>query len=214
MLLRQRSALRKAARYSPGAPLRLNLGCGPNPKQGWLNVDLFDPQADLQLDLREPWPFPNDSASHIYSEHVFEHFDFLVEVPHFLSESLRVLNPGGIFDVGVPDSDWPLRAYSHPDDYYWQFSRTVHPSWCETRLDHVNYHFRQGDEHKYAWDEETLSRSLARAGFGTVARRAFDPALDSQSRKTGTLYMQAAKPQLEHPSDSPAEERSHASSSA
>jgi predicted SAM-dependent methyltransferase len=172
----------------------LNLGCGPNPKPGWINIDLFDSHADLRLDLREKWPFADASINHIYSEHVFEHFEFLEEVPHFLSETRRLLQPGGLFDVGVPDTEWPLVAYGHPGNPYWPFSKIVHPEWCESELDHINYHFRQGAEHKYAWDYETLARTLQRFGFSNMTRREFDPTLDSESRKTGTLYVTAIKP--------------------
>lgn len=173
---------------------KLNLGCGSNPRPGWINIDLFASCADLQLDLREKWPFADASISYVYSEHVFEHFDIDDEVPHFLSEARRVLHPGGLFDVGVPDTEWPLRAYGDPDNPYWPFSETVHPQWCETQLDHINYHFRQGTQHKYAWDYETLARTLRRFGFTDVTRREFDPTLDSKSRKIGTLYMRAMKP--------------------
>ncbi|MBV9578202.1 MAG: methyltransferase domain-containing protein, partial [Chloroflexi bacterium] len=163
---RHRASARQAARFLQGALLELNLGCGPNPKAGWINVDLFDDHADLHLDLRERWPFPDRSVSHIYSEHVFEHFDFHVEVPYFLAESWRVLCAGGIFDVGVPDTQWTLHAYGHPESDYWDFARSgVHADWCETQLDHINYHFRQDGEHKYAWDTETLVRTLHKAGF-------------------------------------------------
>jgi predicted SAM-dependent methyltransferase len=159
-----------------------------------LNIDLFDSAADLQLDLRRRWPFPDSSVAHIYSEHAFEHFEFYQEVPHFLAESLRVLQSGGIFDVGVPDTEWPLRGYGNPDHDYWPTAPKWHPESCETQLDHINYHFRQGEQHKYAWDEETLTRSLRRSGFVRIARRAFDPSLDTESRKIGTLYMRAIKP--------------------
>jgi predicted SAM-dependent methyltransferase len=126
---------------------------------------------------------------------VFEHFEFHCEVPHLLSESLRVLQAGGIFDVGVPDSEWPLRAYGQAAEDYWRFVTTKwHPKWCETQLDHINYHFRQDGEHKFAWDEETLERSLKTAGFACVVRRQFDPTLDAESRRIGTLYMRASKP--------------------
>jgi predicted SAM-dependent methyltransferase len=195
--LRHRASVKKAYRFLQDSPLKLSLGSGPNAKSGWLNIDLFDPSADLQLDLREHWPFPDGSVSHIYSEHVFEHFDFRDEVPHLLSESLRVLQTAGRFDVGVPDTAWPLHAYGNPDDSYWRFDKAILPKSYEMQLDVINYHFRQDKEHgehKYAWDEETLARSLQRSGFVGVVRREFDPTLDSESRKKGTLYMRATKP--------------------
>jgi predicted SAM-dependent methyltransferase len=154
---------------------------------------LYDSHADLHLDLREKWPFADDSVTHIYSEHVFEHFEFHEEVGHFLSEACRILRPGGLFDVGVPDTEWPLRAYGDLQDPYWAFSKAVHPEWCETQLDHINYHFRQGTEHKYAWDQETLTRTLLMWGFTQAVRREFDPLLDAEGRKIGTLYMRAIK---------------------
>jgi predicted SAM-dependent methyltransferase len=118
----------------------------------------------------------------------------LEEVPHFLSESLRVLQDGGVFDVGVPDTEWLLQAYGKPEHEYWPFAPTWHPKTCETQLDHINYHFRQGEQHKYAWDEVTLTRSLRRSGFVSITRRPFDPNLDTESRRKGTLYMRALKP--------------------
>jgi len=187
-------AVRKARQLNVSLGLNLNLGCGPNSKPGWLNIDLFHSGADLQLDLRERWPFPDGSVAYIYSEHVFEHFEFYEEVPHVLSESLRVLQSEGVFDVGVPDTEWPLRGYGNPDHDYWRFCPIWHPKICETQLDHINYHFRQGEEHKYAWDEETLTRSLQLAGFVCIARRPFDGTLDSEFRRVGTLYMRAIKP--------------------
>lgn len=187
------AAARRVPRYLKRAPLKLNLGCGPNCRPGWLNIDLFDSAAELQLDLRKRWPFPDGSVAYVYSEHAFEHFEFSEEVPHFLSESLRVLGEGGVFDVGVPDTEWPLRGYGNPDHDYWPFAPRWHPESCETQLDHINYHFRQGEQHKYAWDEETLARSLRRAGFTNIVRRDFDASLDTESRRIGTLYMRAIK---------------------
>jgi predicted SAM-dependent methyltransferase len=194
MGLRHSSAVRKTKKLLNAHPVKLNLGCGPNSRAGWLNIDLFDSRADLRLDLRRHWPFPDSSVSYVYSEHVFEHFEIYGEVPRFLAEALRVLQSGGVFDVGVPDTEWPLRGYGNPNHDYWAFAPTVHPESCETQLDHINYHFRQGEQHKYAWDEETLAMTLERSGFVSVARRGFDPELDSESRKIGTLYMRAMKP--------------------
>lgn len=191
---RHRVGLQLVPKFLNHVPLKLHLGCGPNRKAGWINIDLFHEEADLALDLRGPWPFPAESVMHIYSEHVFEHFEHDHEVPHFLSESIRVLRPGGIFDVGVPDTAWPLTAYGNAQDPYWSLAKSQHPQDCETPMDHLNYHFRQGNEHKYAWDEETLTRSLLVHGFINVKRREFDSALDCDTRRAGTLYMTGSKP--------------------
>ncbi len=193
MSLQHSCAVSKAQKLLGAPPVRLNLGSGPNSKAGWLNIDFFDSRADLRLDLREHWPFPDGSVSYVYSEQVFEHFEIYSEVPCFLAEALRVLQPGGVFDVGVPDTEWPLRGYGNPNHDYWAFAPKVHPEICQTQLDHINYHFRQGEQHKYAWDEETLTTALKTSGFVSIERRGFDSELDSESRKTGTLYMRAMK---------------------
>ena len=65
MHCRHWSAVRKARRSLQGLQLKLNLGCGPNSKPGWLNINLFHSGADLQLDLRERWPFPDGSVAYI-----------------------------------------------------------------------------------------------------------------------------------------------------
>jgi predicted SAM-dependent methyltransferase len=108
-----RAALKRVRRYS-GNSLRLNVGCGKNFKQGWINIDLGK-EADLQLDVREPLPFADESVSTVYSEHFFEHLEYPDEARHFLKESLRVLQPGGRFSVGVPDTEWLVTAYAGED---------------------------------------------------------------------------------------------------
>jgi len=60
--MRHRVGVRKAQRHKTSQFLQLNLGCGPNYKPGWVNIDLFDSTADLMLDLREPLPFADGSV--------------------------------------------------------------------------------------------------------------------------------------------------------
>jgi predicted SAM-dependent methyltransferase len=201
---RHRHGVRKARKLSAHGLLKLNLGCGQNLKAGWVNVDLFDPGADLQLDLRQPLPFSDGSASIIYTEHVFEHLalpcthdamGWTLEGPgcpseamQFLRETLRVLAPGGTFSVGVPDAERAIRMYSRGELERWT------PPWCDTPMHFLNYVFRQGREHKYAWDAETLGKTLAAVGFDDVWRRPFDAAIDSEHRRNDTLYFEARTP--------------------
>jgi predicted SAM-dependent methyltransferase len=155
----------------------------------------------LQLDLRETLPFPDNSAALVYSEHFLEHLVYPQEVNRILSESLRILEPGGVFSIGVPDTAWPLQSYVNGLVDYFNFSHAQGflPNWCSTRMHVINEHFRGfGVEgfgaHKYAYDIETLIKVLQQAGFAHIRERSFDPAFDSELRKVGTLYAEAQKP--------------------
>ncbi|MCS7337459.1 MAG: class I SAM-dependent methyltransferase [Verrucomicrobiae bacterium] len=61
-------------------------------------------------DLRKPLPFPNDSVDAVYHSHVLEHLDRAAAEP-FLLEIKRVLRPGGIHRVVVPDFELLCRNY-------------------------------------------------------------------------------------------------------
>src|SRR5262249_9555973 len=118
-----------------------------------------------------------------------------------LRESYRVLVPGGLFSVAVPDAEVGLIAYATRDEPMFERAHRMRwcPDWCDTPMHQVNYMFRQGHEHKYAYDCESLARILEHAGFVEANRRDFDPALDSESRRVATLYMDARKP--DHPAE-------------
>jgi predicted SAM-dependent methyltransferase len=206
-----RASLRRARAFGPTAPLRLNLGSGFRPKHaaGWINIDLSD-EADLQLDLREPLPFHDNSVAEIYSEHFLEHLSYPnlgdstaweIETPErpsealaFLRECRRVLVPGGVLDLVVPDAESILIEYAARDIQPFPRYEWWGPRWCNTPLHCVNYVFRQGSEHKYAYDEETLTAVLHAAGWEGVTRRAFDPAVDAENHAIGSLCMKARKP--------------------
>jgi hypothetical protein len=54
--------------------------------------------------------------------------------------------------------------------------------------------FRQGREHKYAYDEETLVPVIAGMGFTDVRRREYDPTMDAADHDIGSLCVVARKP--------------------
>ena len=66
------------------------------------------------------------------------------------------------------------------------------PDWCDTPMHRVNYVFRQGHEHQYAYDFETLSRVLTDVGFVGVEQRPRDPDLDYR-KPDGSLFVMARK---------------------
>ncbi len=205
-----RASTQRAKRVSRNTPVRLNLGSGFHPKRGWINVDLIDNLSDLQLDLRERLPFDDQTVSQIYSEHFFEHLSFTafgdslarqIEAPGqqsdalaFLRECCRVLVPGSRIDIVVPNAEKTLLDYaatrmdaSATLDDWWG------PGWCDTAMHRVNYVFRQGHEHQYAWDFETLRSAMEIAGFVDVTQRCFDAELDHHNPRR-SLFVVARKP--------------------
>ena len=192
-----RDGLRRIRRMSWSRPSKLNLGSGKHPKEGYLNIDLF-PGGDLTLDLRRNLPFESNCCKEIFSEHCIEHIDYPDTACNLFRECFRILKPSGLLRFSVPDTEWPLTDYAKGRDaeYFRACKENPwwHPSYCTTRLEQINYHFRQGDEHRFAYDEETARKVLESVGFQDVRRVSFDPLMDSRHREIGSLFMFARRP--------------------
>jgi SAM-dependent methyltransferase len=96
------------------APLKLDFGCGPNKKEGFLGVDILDfPGVDKVVDLRSsPWPFEDNSVEEAYTSHFVEHLTADERVT-FVNELYRILKPGASCQIIVPH--WASgRAYGDP----------------------------------------------------------------------------------------------------
>ena len=93
-------------------PLRLlNLGCGGHFHPNWVNVDIApqDPQV-MEHDLQARLPFEDASFAAVYHSHVLEHIPKR-QAAAFLNECHRVLAPGGVLRVVVPDLEMIARLY-------------------------------------------------------------------------------------------------------
>lgn len=81
---------------------RLNLGCGEDIREGYINVDYIKSKGvDVVHDLNKvPYPFKSNNFDEIYASHVLEHLDgdwFAI-----IKELHRILKKGGILRVEVP----------------------------------------------------------------------------------------------------------------
>lgn len=194
----------RAGRFRGRSGLRLNLGSGARLKDGYLNVD-YHPKAELRLDLRRPIPLTDGSCEEIFSEHFLEHLEYPEEASAHLQDCRRLLAPGGVIKLSVPDTEWPLGEYGTADGEYLAACEREgwHPDGCTTWLEHLNYHFRQrwaGTSstdfqcHRFAYDFETLEKLLVRNGFTDVRRREFEPGLDGAHRSPGSVLVRATRP--------------------
>lgn len=77
----------------PTEPLRLDLGCGPNKRTGFVGVDsIAFPGVDVVTDLRGPWPWKDGTVAEVHCSHFVEHLTAIERV-HFVNELQRVLMP-------------------------------------------------------------------------------------------------------------------------
>ncbi len=183
-----------ARKYRHSTRLRLHLGCGANIKRGWLNMDL-SPSADLQVDLRRRFPLPDNCSTIIYTEHFLEHLDYREPATSFVKECFRVLQPGGILSIAVPDGEMMFRMYVlgvTPE--YLAEQKKWQPDWMTTQMERINFNFRQDFEHRFMYDFETLKKLLDSCGFVDVVKRDPDPSLDLPLHVLGSLYVQGRKP--------------------
>lgn len=94
--------------------MKLNLGCGADYREGWVNVDVVErAKADIYHDLEIfPWPFPNDCADYILMDNVIEH---LWDIRRTMEELWRITAPGGKVKIIVPylKSDWAFMDTTH-----------------------------------------------------------------------------------------------------
>jgi predicted SAM-dependent methyltransferase len=157
--------------------LRLHIGCGKGHLPGWINIDIHP--APLALNVLRGLPFGDGSASYVFVSHLLEHLYFPRDVTPFLAELHRVLAPGGVARIVVPDVEKCIEAYTTDDRSFFGSRRETWSWWPEnpTRLEDFLAYSGAGAEpaylfesHKYGYDFETLDRTLREAGFRAVVR--------------------------------------------
>lgn len=210
------------------APIILNLGCGTRTSEAMINID-FSPYlrirrhrvaarlADRVLDgqrlrqfralgcdqtlvhdLRRGIPFPDESVDAVYHSHLLEHID-RTAVPDFLREVHRVLKPGGVHRVVVPDLETLAESYleslnrcrespcyvaDHDTTVAAMIEQMVRREafgtarqrplrrWIENRI--LGDARSRNETHQWMWDELNLAAVLVAAGFHSISRVGHD----------------------------------------
>jgi len=140
-----------------------------DPKSDWtlLNIEPGR-EVDVVADAAERLPFPDDLYDVIYASHVLEHMAWQRTVA-VLAEWRRVLRPGGLLEVWVPDFGRIVQAFITrvlPDGWLRENGGGDPFLWAVGRLFGVG-----GSEHNWhrsAFDATHLESCLRRAGFADV----------------------------------------------
>ena len=178
----------------------LNLGCGSNKIEDWINADFFgsikfwkkyDNNPEWMLDLRYPLNCDNNVWDGVFTEHTLEHL-YPVQVLNLLKELNRTMKPGAWIRITVPD----LKKFV---SYY--CAKEVHENFLRwsTGCESIRS-LTQNYGHRSVWDSELLARFLQESGFINIKEVSFMQGReklllkDSKEREWETLYMEAQKP--------------------
>ncbi len=120
--------------------MKLHLGCGPNVKEGYVNIDGYvEGENVVKMDILN-MEYPDESADEILSEHLFEHIPFKDEERLF-NECYRLLKPGGKLIVETPDMEWLCKQFVDGIDEFNSFYQ----------VGSVDHYFGHGRDTNHRW---------------------------------------------------------------
>lgn len=142
---------------------KLHIG-GAEARTGWEVFDVREAaHVDHVGDALDLSRFADGTFAEVYASHVLEHFDYVDELPRALAEWHRVLAPGGVLRVSVPDIDIlaHLLLQRHVLDVNQRF---------QVMRMMFGGHTHAHDHHRVGLNQDFLAAFLDRAGFVNLQR--------------------------------------------
>jgi SAM-dependent methyltransferase len=180
----------------PTAPRRLNFGCGPCVTPGWINADrIVAPGVDVCCDLRSGLPLADRSLDYAVAIHVLQDIAW-TNIPAAAAELHRVLKPGAVLRLGLPDLERAIAAYNRADAAYFYVPDSDAKSLGAKLVTQIIWYGSVRTPFTYEYAAEVLHG----AGFRRVARCAYREthtshaeiaSLDNRERES--LFVEATK---------------------
>lgn len=202
--------------------MKLNLGCGDVAPDGWENVDNavgarlrkipvlgricgrflhsdWSPSIVLH-DLRKRFPWADGSVDYVYSSHSLEHLT-RSDGEHAVREIFRVLRPGGIARIVMPDLRHEVDRYVAGQRDARDFLRALNAADVEDwPLAKRLYALLSGQGHRCLYDAESLGDLLSACGFAASRKAPFESAIpgiaeiEGKAQTEDALIMEGVKP--------------------
>lgn len=150
--------------------LRLNLGSGHLPLEGYLNVDRRKLDGvDIVAEV-DDLPFKSNEVDAFFSAHLLEHFPQEQLCRELLPHLFSLLKEGGEFRAVVPDAEAMIREYTNGRYPYGDLREVIYGA--------QDY---DGDFHFNMFTPDSLTNLLQLAGFKSVT-------IVEASRKNGKCF--------------------------
>ena len=197
------------------AEIKLNLGCGISGISGWHNIDnsptillsriglarqLFRlpawPSDVRRVDVLRGLPFSSETVACIYSSHLLQGLTY-AESLALMKEAWRVLRPGGVLRIVVPDLGKVVTNYLSDPDPLASHKLLSRLSLKGSALRDL---LRKGRRYEQMFDARSLLHLFVDAGFTNPEVRRFKEsripeitAIELEQRKWESLYIEACK---------------------
>lgn len=151
--------------------IKLNIGCGTDYREGFINIDgsstLYRVDKVIDLDgssLLEH--YAPDSVDYVLANDIVEHF-FRWEAEKLLRVFHAVLKPGAKCEIRVPDTEYIMRSWRLPlqTKLNLLYGGQDVPQGDNQAMNESRKKFPQFFCHKYGWTRKTMSELLKEIGF-------------------------------------------------
>lgn len=156
----------RAVQAAPDVQSRINANAAAQPVK--LNIGGGDPESDKYIEMEGytlvdrsvgleafPLDFDDESVDEVYASHVLEHFPY-EQAEEVLKDWVRVLKPGGLLKVAVPDMKWLAVHYLKQSNVNIQGIL-------------MGGHVDANDHHEAIFDADSLRMAMRRAGLSRLA---------------------------------------------
>jgi hypothetical protein len=154
--------------------IKLNIGCGTDYRDGFINIDGSDtlPRIDKKLDIsRESLlsHFDVESVTYILANDIIEHH-YHWEAVRILREFYSLLTVGGKVEIRVPDAKWIIKTWrlSVEQKLNLLFGGQDISQGRSEKMDESRKKFPQYFCHKFGWTMKSMTDELAAIGFTNV----------------------------------------------
>ena len=155
--------------------MKLNVGCGTDYRDGFINIDGSDelPKIDKRIDIATESlldHFQKDSVSYILANDIVEHH-FHWEAVRIVSEFFEILEKGGKAEIRVPDTEFIIKSWrlSTEQKIKLMYGGQDIPQGRDAEMDESRKQFPQYFCHKYGWTRKSMSSALKEIGFSQVS---------------------------------------------